>query len=234
MAHARVKQRSKRLTRAGLTFERVVSKGVDLADTLGLSGLSMRALASALGVEAMSLYNHVPNKDALLDAMVEHVVAQIYVPVAGNSWLSELRLRYLSGHTLLVAHPWVASLLESRRGGPAQMRSHNAVLGCLFEAGFEVHLVYRALLTLDSYLYGFAFQEATWPHARADVPAVIAEMSERMSEPELPHLAVLMRFVAQSFAGPSVARGPWEYRAEFEFGLDLILNALRNWRTEQT
>jgi AcrR family transcriptional regulator len=205
----------------------VLNQAVALADANGLGALSMRTLAASLGVEAMSLYNHVADKDAMLGGMVELVMAHIYLPVASKNWLGELRLRYLSAHAVLVAHPWVASLLESRRGGPLQMQAHDAVLGCLFGAGFADHMVYRAVLTLDSYLYGFAFQEVTWPHARSDVPAVVREMQAELSAEALPHVAAIMRYVAQSFAGPSAPRGHLEYRAEFEFGLDLILNGLR-------
>lgn len=204
-----------------------MTKAIELADIDGIDSLSMRALAAALKVQAMSLYNHVPNKGTMLDGMVERVMTQIYLPAPNKGWTSELRRRYLSAHVALVAHPWVSTLVESRRGGPVQMRASNAVLGCLFEAGFDAPLVHRALLMLDSYLYGFAFQEATWPHARNDLPDVVHEMSEKMSTKELPHLAAIMRFVTQSFGEPNVTRGPVEYRVEFEFGLDLILKGLQ-------
>lgn len=218
-------QRQEVVKRKQLTPEIVVSAAVELADEGGLSAVSMRGLASVLGVEAMSLYNHVRNKEQLFAAMAERVWGEVYVPTAGH-WASELRLRYLSAHTVILAHPWVATLIESIRSGPVLSRSTNAVLGCLRSGGLPVHLAYRALLTLDSFLYGFCFQEVTWPHARSELPAVVSNMLPEVPSAEFPHLVEMMKYVMVATAGPKTARGPLDFRAEFEFGLDLQLQGL--------
>jgi AcrR family transcriptional regulator len=212
--------------RRPLTAEGVIEAAVKLADQQGLDAVSMRGLAGALGVEAMSLYNHVRNKEQLFAGMTEQVWADVYLPRPHHTWLSELRLRYLSAHTVVLAHPWIATLIESVRSGPVLLGSSNAVLGCLRSAGFPVHLAYRALLTLDSYLYGFCFQEVTWPHARFELPQVVSEMLPEVSIAEFPHLVEMMEYVVVATAGPPTTRGPLDYRAEFEFGLDLVLQGL--------
>lgn len=212
--------------RPPLTRDAVVEAAVKLADRQGLAGFSMRSLAGALGVEAMSLYNHVRNKEQLFADMTERIWSQVYVPRLDQAWLSELRLRSLSAHTVVLAHPWIATLIESVRSGPVLLSSCNAVLGCLRQAGFPVNLAYRALLTLDSYVYGFCFQEVTWPHARSELPQVVNQMIPDVSVVEFPHVVEMMHYVMVATAGPPARRGPLDYRAEFEFGLDLVLQGL--------
>lgn len=204
----------------------MVQKGVELADRDGVDSLSMRKLAAALGVEAMSLYNHVANKDQLLIGMTELVWTRVYVPETSDEWQTEIRLRYLSARTVILAHPWIVQLAESCRSGPLLLAATNSMLGCLRHAGFSVPLAYRALLVLDSYLYGFALQEVSWPHARSELPRVVSEMLPDVPKDQFPHLVELMGYVAHVTVGPSNARGPWEYRAEFEFGLELVLQGL--------
>lgn len=226
MARPKLRPTESANKRIPLTPEVVVGAGIQLADELGLEALSMRRLAAALGVEAMSLYNHVRNKEQLFAAMTERVWSQVYLPREGANWTAELRLRYLSAHTVVVTHGWVATLIESMSSGPVQLASSNAVLGCLRGAGFPVHLAYRALLTLDSYLYGFCFQEVTWPHARSELPDIVQQMLQQVSAAEFPHLVEMMEYVAVATVGPAASRGPLDYRAEFEFGLDLVLQGL--------
>jgi AcrR family transcriptional regulator len=220
--------------RLPLTAEGVIEAAVKLADRQGLDAVSMRGLAGALGVEAMSLYNHVRNKEQLFAGMTERIWAEVYLPrLHTTAWTSELRLRYLSAHTVVLAHPWIATLIESVRSGPVLLGSSNAVVGCLRGAGFPVHLAYRALLTLDSYLYGFCFQEVTWPHARSELPQVVSEMLPEVSVADFPHLVEMMEYVVVATAGSPAARGPLDYRAEFEFGLDLILQGLNRALTSE-
>ncbi len=185
----------------------------------------MRSLASSLGVEAMSLYNHVANKEQLLNGMVELVLSAVYSPKEQGPWKRELRKRGLSFREVLVQHPWVAKLIESRHTGPVQLRAHDAVQGCLRAAGFSVQLAHRAFLTFDSYLYGFAFQEATWPHERAELPQVIDRMLPQISAADYPHIVELMHFMAQA-TKRAKAKSSRAYQAEFEFGLDLVLDGL--------
>jgi AcrR family transcriptional regulator len=221
--------------RTPLSRARVIEAGVALADQDGIEALSMRKLAATVGVEAMSLYNHVANKDELLDGMVERVMGQVYVAAEDGAWQTELRRRALSLHEMLLRHPWAATLIESRWSGPDQLVSSNALLGCMRRAGFSVGLAFRALMTLDSYLYGFVFQEVTWPHRSSELPQVIDDRLPEVPAAELPHLVEMMRHVADSAPRRS-AETHREYRAELEFGLDLVLygleRALRHERSE--
>lgn len=216
--------------KARLSRAVVVEQAIALADRGGIAKLTMRSLAAHLGVEAMSLYNHVANKEQLLSGMVESVMMRVYVPAPARDWQSELRLRYLSARTVMLGHPWVAALIESCQSEAGQLAASNAVLGCLRAAGLPIHVAYRALLVLDSYLYGFVFQEVTWPFSRAEIPRAVQEMMPRVSGAELTHLAELMHYVSQASEGVKRGRGQHEYRAEFEFGLDLILNGLSRLR----
>ncbi len=226
---------SARSPRTPLSHARVIEAGVALADEEGIEALSMRKLAAAVGVEAMSLYNHVANKDELLDGMVERVMGQVYVVAQDGAWQTELRRRALSLREMLLRHPWAATLIESRWSGPDQLVSSNALLGCLRRAGFSVDLAFRALMTLDSYLYGFVFQEVTWPYRSSELPQVIDDRLPEVPTTELPHLVEMMRHVAES-ARVRSSETHREYQAELEFGLDLVLHglerALRQKRSE--
>jgi AcrR family transcriptional regulator len=216
----------KQRKRETLSHEGVIDCAISLADSGGILGLSMRNLAQQLGVEAMSLYNHVANKEQMLDGMLERVMAHCYVPKYPGNWQTEVRLHSLSQHGVILKHPWVAALLESRRAGPSQLATCDAVLGCFRAAGFSIHLAYRSMLTLSSYIYGFVFQEVTWPHSRSELPEAVTQLLPSVSTQELPHVVEMMHYVAQVTADSGTPRGPLEYRAEFEFGLDLILNGL--------
>lgn len=192
---------------------------VALADAEGLSALTMRGLASALGVEAMSLYHHVPNKNAILDGMVDSIYAEIDTPTPGEAWRPAMRRRAESMRAALVRHPWSISLLESRRAGPANMRHHDQVLGCLRAAGFSLPMTAHAYALMDAYIYGFAHEEITLPF---DTPAQTQELAESLVEDEsmaqFPHLA--------EFATEHVMQPGYDYANEFGFGLELILDGL--------
>jgi AcrR family transcriptional regulator len=135
-----------------------------LADRVGVGSLSMRKLAQELGVEAMSLYHHVANKDDLLDGMVDLVFGEIELPSGDAGWKAAMRRRAISAREALRRHPWATGLMESRSTpGAANLRHHDAVLGILRGAGFSVELAAHAYSLLDSYIYGFALQEKTVP-----------------------------------------------------------------------
>src|SRR5256885_2830657 len=125
--------------RAPLSKHRVLEAAIGLADDGGIATLSMRNLAQALGVEAMSLYNHVASKDDLLDAVVDSVFGEIGVPVAGGDWRVSMRKRAMAVREVLTRHPWAIELMEARsRPGPATLAHHDAVLGWLRGAGFSI------------------------------------------------------------------------------------------------
>ena len=148
--------------RRPLSRERVLSAAVAFADENGIASLSMRKLGETLGVEAMSLYNHVANKDQLLDGMVDLVFGEIALPAGGADWKTQMWERAESARQALRRHPWAITLMSTRTSpGPATLRHHNAVIGSLREGGFSIQMAAHAFSALDSYIYGFALQEAT-------------------------------------------------------------------------
>lgn len=210
-----------RPTRETLTRQRVLRAAVELADTGGLETLSMRKLGEAVGVEAMSLYNHVANKEDLLDGMIDLVFGEVELPTPGDGWRQAMRQRALSMRLVLSRHRWAIGLMESRSTpGPATLRHHDAVLGCLREGGFSLTLTAHAVSVLDSYIYGFALQEKTLPF---DTPEETAELAESImsgfGDGEYPYLAEI--------ATDHVMRPGYSYADEFAFGLDLILDGLQ-------
>jgi AcrR family transcriptional regulator len=205
--------------RLPLTRERVLLAAIDLADQAGIETLTMRKLGRQLGVEAMSLYNHVANKDDLLDGMVDVVFDEIGLPPPGADWKTAMRQRAIGVRAALARHPWAIGLLESRsRPGPATLRHHDAVLGSLRQAGFSIALAAHAYSVLDSYIYGFALTQMNWPFDTSDVIEVGENMLRRFPADAYPHLTEL---IVQRAMQPG-----YDYADEFEFGLDLILEGL--------
>ena len=164
------------MARSPLTRDRVLQAAVTFADTHGRDALTMRKLGEALGVEAMSLYNHVANKDQLLDGMVDLVFAEIGLPAADVPWKAAIRDRAIAVRHTLGRHRWAIGLMESRTSpGPATLRHHDAVLGCFRRAGFSIELTAHAASAIDSYVYGFTLQEATLPFETGEQTAGLAE-----------------------------------------------------------
>lgn len=207
-------------TRAPLTREAILQAAVGIADSDGLPSLSMRAVARGLGVEAMSLYHHVANKDAMLDGMVDAVFAEFHPPEIGADWRAQMRIRSQSAREVLTRHPWAVGLMDSRRNaGFATIAHHDAVLGCLREAGFSWTLAGSAFALLDSHLYGFLLQELALPfEGEADLADLAATITESLPEGTLPYFR---GFVIERALQPGYSFAP-----EFEIGLDLILDGL--------
>jgi AcrR family transcriptional regulator len=210
--------------RSRLTRQRVLRAAVALADSAGIGSLSMRRLGVALGVEAMSLYNHVANKGDLLDGMVDVVFAEIELPTDGVDWRTAMRRRAISVREALARHAWASGMLETRTSpGPATLRHHDAVLGVLRGAGFSVEMAGHAYSVLDSYIYGFAMQEANLPFDTGEETAALAQSILARGAPgEYPHLT--------EFTVEHVLKPGYDYGAEFEYGLDLILEGLERAR----
>jgi AcrR family transcriptional regulator len=206
--------------RAPLNRDQVLKAAVTLADQSGTGALSMRKLGEVLGVEAMSLYNHVASKSDLLDGMVDAVFSEIGLPAGEASWKPAMRQRAISAREVLGRHRWAIGLMESRKSpGPATLRHHDAVLGCLRAAGFSIEMTAHAYSVLDSYIYGFALQEASLPFGtREETAEVVQEIAGQIPADEYPHLTEL--------AIGHVLRPGYHYGDEFETGLDLILDAL--------
>jgi AcrR family transcriptional regulator len=210
--------------RVPLSRERVLRAAVALADGSGLESLTMRRLGEAVGVEAMSLYNHVANKGDLLDGMVDLVFSEIHLPEPGVDWRTAMRRRAASARRALSRHPWAIGLMESRTSpGPATLRHHDAVLASLRRGGFSIELAAHAFSALDSYVYGFALQEASLPFDTAEETAEVAQMIlGQLPADEYPYLAELTI--------EHVLQPGYDYGDEFEFGLDLILDGLERAR----
>ena len=210
--------------RIPLSRERVLRAAVALADESGIGSLSMRKLGDALGVEAMSLYNHVANKDELLDGMIDVVFSEIDLPSGGADWKTAMRRRAVSARQALSRHRWAIGLMESRTSpGPATLRHHDAVIGSLRGAGFSIAMAAHAFSVLDSYIYGFALQEANLPFGTAEETAEVAQMIlAQFPLDEYPHLTEL--------TVEHVLQPGYDYGNEYEFGLDLILDGLENAR----
>jgi AcrR family transcriptional regulator len=206
--------------RAKLNRERVLRAAVALADRGGVESLTMRKLATELGVEAMSLYNHVAGKDDLLDGMVDVVFGEIEPPSLDVDWRTAMRSRAISTREALARHRWAIGLMEGRTSGPAGLRVREAVLGCLRTAGFSVEMAIHAFSVQDAYIYGFALQERSMPFDNAEFAAVAAESVDRIRAElaDYPHLAEVV--------GGHVAKVGYDFTAEFVFGLDLILDGL--------
>jgi len=210
--------------RAPLSRDRVLQTAVELADQGGIDSLSMRRLGRTLGVEAMSLYNHVASKDDLLDGLADIAVGEIELPAAGEDWRAAMRRRAISAREMLSRHPWAGAVIESRtNSSPARLRYPEAVVASLLRAGFTAEMALHAFFTLDSYIYGFAIQEQNMPAGTPEQLAVMAEtILSGLPAEEYPSLRTVIV--------DHVLKAGFDHGDEFEFGLDLILDGLERLR----
>jgi AcrR family transcriptional regulator len=210
--------------RAPLNRERVLRAALVLADRDGIESLTMRKIGQELQVEAMSLYNHIANKDDILDGIVDLVFSEIALPSDRTDWKTAMRQRAISARDVLLRHPWATSLMQSRtKPGPATLRHHDAVIGRLREAGFTIDMAAHAFSVLDGYIYGFALQQMNLPYHTSEESAEIAEnILRQLPADEYPHLAEM---IIEHAMKPG-----YDYAEEFEFGLDLILDGLERLR----
>jgi AcrR family transcriptional regulator len=209
-------------SRAPLNRERVLRAAVTLADERGVGELTMRKLAKELGVEAMSLYNHVASKGDLLDGMIDIVFGEIEAPAAGGDWKAELRKRAVSTREALLRHRWAVGEMEGRTShGPSNLKVHDAVLGCLRAAGFSVEMTVRAMSVQDAYIYGFALQQTDMS---SQTPEDFAAEAQRQMVDYADALAEYPFLV--EVVGGYVAKAGYDYDTQFLFGLDVILDGL--------
>jgi AcrR family transcriptional regulator len=205
-------------SRVPLTRERVLQAAVDIADRDGLGALTMRRLGGELGVEAMSLYKHVTNKEDVLDGIIELVVGDIETPLAGADWKEAMRRRAISARDVLGRHSWAIGLLEARGSkGPTTLRYLDAILGNLRSAGFSMQNAVHAFWLLDSFVYGHVIQETSMPVGPKEVTESTGSILEQVTMDEYPHLVEV---------GEHALRSEYSFDTEFEFSLDLILDAL--------
>jgi AcrR family transcriptional regulator len=223
-------------SRSPLSRERVLDAAIRLADEGGIESLTMRKLARELGVEAMSLYNHVANKGDLVEAMVDLVVSEIELPSTSDAWDVAIRECAISAHEVLIRHPWSCSLVMSSTSTSivrnARIRYMDWLLGRLREAGFSPELTYHAYHALDSHILGFTLWElghsgaANAIHGDKDFADFAASFIRELRAADYPYLA--------EHAEQHVAALGDDGASEFEFGLDLILDGLERARVEGT
>jgi AcrR family transcriptional regulator len=214
------KAKPKSSGRMPVTRDRAIVSAIALADADGLPALTMRKLAEALGVEAMSLYHHVANKVDLLDGMIDLVFGEIDLPRSSADWKAEMQRRSQSVRTVLLRHPWAVGIMESRVSpGPSILRHHDAVLGCLRGGGFSVPMAAHAFALIDSYVYGFVLQEVNLPFNDEDeIGELVEQIMPMLSAEEYPHLVEL--------TFEHVMKPGYRFGNEFAYGLHLILDGL--------
>jgi AcrR family transcriptional regulator len=206
-----------------LSRERILITAIHLADKSGLESLSMRKIAQELGVQAMSLYNYVANKDDLLDGIVDIVIGEIEVPNLNVNWQTAMRRRANSAHEVLLRHPWATTPIVSRINiGPAMLRYIDATLGCLCEAGFSFEMVDRAWNAIDSHIYGFTLQELNFPIETTEYAKTAQEYISKIPSDKYPYMNRLTHHIIDGY---------YDGIADFNFGLELILNGLDKLRS---
>lgn len=202
-----------------LTREQVVAAGLALADAGGLEAVSMRRVAGELGVQAMSLYNHVANKDALLDGMLAHVLSEVALPASGGDWEEELRGCAVSLHDALSRHPWACGLVMAPAAFPAalgaRIRYIEALLRTLREAGFTPEQAYHGYHALDGHTVGFTMWELG--HGVPD-DAVVEDVRREISTGDYPYVLEHAR------------EHEAEHDSPFMFSLELVFDGLRRMR----
>ena len=210
--------------RIPLTRERVLRAAIGLADEGGIESLSMRKLGQELGVEAMSLYNHVANKEDILDGMVDAVVSEIDLSPGGTDWKSQLRHRVLSAREVMMSHQWAPGVIETRKTISVPMLKYmDSVLGIVVDGGFSIDLAHHAMHTLGSRLLGFA-QELYDDSEELDASPEIAALMLQQMTAEYPNISALVAQITHD--EDSIIGTGCDDQVEFVFALDLILDGL--------
>ncbi len=207
-------------SRTPLWRGRVLAAALAHADEVGLEAFSMRTLAQALQVAPMSLYRHVDNKDDLVDGMVDLVFSEIELPSPDVGWRPAMRQRATKLREAMERHPWAIGLMEARANpGPASLRHHDAVIGCLRAGGFDMAMTAHAYSLLDSYIYGFALTKQNLPFETSDEVALVAQ--QMLAPFPVENYPNLVEFISDHAMQPG-----YDHGGEFDYGLDLILDGL--------
>jgi AcrR family transcriptional regulator len=205
--------------RSPLSRERVLRAALDLADESGIDSLTMRELGQRLGVEAMSLYNHVKNKDDIIDGMTDLVVSEIDLPSGDVDWREAMRRRAVSARGVFARHPWASVLIDSRESsGPGRMRYFDWVIGTLRRAGFSAELAVHAFSAIDSYVYGFERQQLHLSAGQAGSQQTAEAFLAAVPADQFPYLAEVITDYILPIG--------YDESTDFEFGLSLILDSL--------
>ena len=207
-----------------MSRERVLRAAVELADRSGIEALSMRKLARELGVEAMTLYYYVANKNDLVEGMADLVAAEIELPPDDLDWKEATRLRATSAHEVLARHHWATPVWMRVMIGPARMRYMNAALGAYRRAGLSPATTELAFHTIENHIVGYTLQESNFPLEADDLAEVAREFLQQLPVEEFPHLA---EHIEQHLTHPAVIES-----GAFDFGLELLLEGIERIRTE--
>jgi len=210
---------AKTKARVPLSRERILRAALELADANGIESLSMRKLGQKLGFEAMSLYNHVANKDDVLDGILDLVLAETSPPSPDGEWSAALRESAISVHQALRRHPWACNLLMAPgRIRPARLRYMDLLLGRLREAGFSAETTYHGYHVLDAHIFGFSLWLASHQFSADQTASMVAEFERMIPIDEFPYL--------HEHGLQHLTEGPLHDVSAFEFGLDFILEGL--------
>ena len=213
--------------RPALSREAVIEGAVEVADQIGVEPLTLRKLATHLGVKPMSIYPYVANKDEIIDGMVDAVFTEIEMPPPETPWRHAMTVRAHSAREALRRHPWAAGMLDSRTNpGPANLGHHDAVIACLRANGFSFALTGHAFATLDAFIYGFALQESSLP-GQGDPQ--LTDMADEFLDHFTAHFPALAEFTREYVLQPGYA-----FRNEFDVGLELVLDGLEARRAAES
>jgi AcrR family transcriptional regulator len=209
--------------RLPLTRDRILQAALQLADDSGIQSLTMRKLGETLGFEAMSLYNHVANKDDVLDGMLDLVLVECEPPSPSGDWATAIRNSAISVHEALRRHPWACTLLMAPgRIRPARLRYMDLLLGRLREAGFSADTTYHAYHVLDGYIFGFSLWETSHTYTADEISKFAAIFTEMITPDRYPYL--------HEHAQQHFSEGQHREVSAFEFGLDLVVDGLKRLR----
>jgi AcrR family transcriptional regulator len=216
-------RQKKAARRTPLSPEKVLRAALRMADEGGIEALSMRNLARALKVEAMSLYNHVANKETLLDGLVELVASELELPSIGSDWRAAMRKRARSAHAVLMRHPWATMLFVSRVNiGPNMLRYVDATIGCLRAADFSYPMADHAWTALDAFTYGFTLQKLNFPLDPSDYASAATQFLPLIPVEQFPYLHGMSQ---------EIIAGRHDGLHQLDLGLELILDGLERMRT---
>jgi AcrR family transcriptional regulator len=206
--------------RLPLSRDRILRAALELVDESGIDALTMRRLGQELGFEAMSLYNHVSNKDDVIDGMLDLVLDEGELPAPGGDWETSIRESAVSIHAALRKHPWAANVLMSYgQVRPARLQYMESLLGRLREAGFSAETTYHAYHVLDGHIFGFSLWETAHSFSEEE-ESEMQELFEKVITVEaFPYLC--------EHGHQHMSEGPHRDVSAFEFGLDLILDGLK-------
>lgn len=207
-------------SKAPVSRQRALQVALAVADADGIESVTMRRLGRELGVEAASLYHHVPGKDQILDGLVELVAAEVQLPEPSTDWREAISHRAQHTRAVLLRHPWAVSLMASRTTpGPATLGLLEAGIRCFREGGFSVASAAHAISTVDSYVHGFVLQEVNLPfRGESELAAMTSAIMESFPAAAFPYLFEL--------TVEHVLQPGYDYGKEFESGLALVLNGV--------